>query len=72
MAKCLLQIRAKPHAERKTMAAVVNTNIEAMPKVYCNRFVDALASGRMTYEMYKDAHSLTADRSKFIKIIQGR
>lgn len=72
MAKCLMQIRAKSLAHRQELAALLSTNVEAMPELYCKRFIGALASGRMTYPVYKAAHLATADRGEFIKIIQGR
>ncbi|MER9483442.1 hypothetical protein NKI74_29585 [Mesorhizobium sp. M0494] len=71
LVKCMAMMRAEPDVYRKNWATLLNTSVRAMPELYCNRFVKALASGRLTYAMYKDAHTPTADRTEFIKIIQG-
>jgi hypothetical protein len=72
MAKCVVVMGGKPLTYRKSMATLMDVTVDAMPKIYCRRFLDALASGRMTYATYIDASSRTSDHSEFIKIIQGR
>lgn len=59
-------------SEKKHMAAVMNTSVANVPKAFCTRLLNALVSGRITYQDYLNMKRPTADRSKMVKILQGR
>lgn len=72
MAHCVAGLGAKPLGYRKEWAKLINTSVEALPEVYCKRYINAMLSGRMSYADYKGGLSRTADNSRLIAILQGR
>lgn len=71
MANCVADLGARPLDYRKEWAKIINTSVEALPEVYCKRWIDAQMSGRMTYADYRNGTSATGDQSRLIAILQG-
>lgn len=69
---CVGRVRQQPAAEQKQTAALFNISLSRYPSTYCNRLINAYASGRITYKDYVALGSSTADNSKVIRIMQGR
>jgi hypothetical protein len=59
-------------ADRSANAAIMNVSVSNYPKVFCKRFTNAMANGRITYADYKSVISGTPDYRKFIHIMQGK
>ncbi len=70
--ECVVSERATPAAKKKTYSAFMNVSPDRYEAAMCNRLVNALADGRITYVDYQKLSSPTADSSKVIKIMQGR
>lgn len=68
---CVGRVRQQPAAEQKQTAALFNISLSRYPSTYCNRLINAYASGRITYKDYVALGSSTADNSKVIRIMQG-
>lgn len=69
---CIEDTRNDPLATQKTLATVLNVSLSRMPAVACSRLFNAYASGRITYQDYKNWNTPNGDISKVIRILQGR
>lgn len=70
--ECVADERNTPADKKKNYSAFMNVSPDRYEMAICNRLVNALADGRITYADYRKLSSPTADSSKVIKIMQGR
>ncbi len=69
---CIARERSISQADKNTYAAIMNVSAARYETAFCNRLMNALASGRITYADYVKLSSPGADSSKLIKVMQGR
>lgn len=72
IAKCAVRLQSKPLGQRREMAKLMNVSLDRSPRVFCNRFVNAWAGGRLSYAKFRALFSLSADNSDYIAMLQGR
>jgi hypothetical protein len=58
--------------EKRELSALLNVPESKVTAVACRRFVNAIASGRMSYSDYANMNSSGADNAKLIRILLGR
>lgn len=68
---CVAIQKNASRADKKFRAGLTGASIAKYPGVFCSRLINALASGRITYEDYKRLDRPDADSSKVIRIAQG-
>jgi hypothetical protein len=68
---CTRNISGKPLKTRQNIAKVMNTSMGSMPRLYCTRLVNGIASGRLTHSDISAASrgQVTPD---VIRVLQGR
>lgn len=69
--QCVSIVRNKPANTRQNMAILLRTSEEKLPGLYCERAINALASGRLT-QTDLDAANSAHGSPKVIKVIMGR
>ncbi|AZO30839.1 MULTISPECIES: hypothetical protein [unclassified Mesorhizobium] len=72
MADCVKQVGSRQLKDRQAVAKLMNVSVARVPSAFCSRFFNAWASGRLTYRDFQGIHSQTADKSRFVRILQGR
>ena len=70
--ECVADERATSQADKNNLSALMNVSPARYETAFCNRLVNALANGKITYADYRKMLSPSADNSKLIKILQGR
>lgn len=70
--ECITDERATSQADKNNLSALMNVSPAIYETAFCNRLVNALANGKITYADYRKMLSPSADNSKLIKILQGR
>jgi hypothetical protein len=70
--ECVADERATSKADKNNLSALMNVSPARYETAFCNRLVNALANGKITYADYRKMLSPSADNSKLIKILQGR
>ncbi|MFD1986557.1 hypothetical protein ACFSOZ_29390 [Mesorhizobium newzealandense] len=71
IADCIVRVGSGPLDKKKAAAALMNVSVNRFPSAFCNRFMNAWASGRPTYQDFRNINSDTADNSRFMRILQG-
>ena len=72
--KCIGRRAAEPQAAREMMARMLAVDAAVVDRVYCERQVDAVASGRISYEDYVAIATHRADAAtsaRFMEAISG-
>ncbi|MGX5850843.1 hypothetical protein ACWGTO_27570 [Mesorhizobium sp. PL10] len=69
---CVADQRATPQSDKNNLSALMNVSPARYETAFCNRLLNALANGKITYADYRKMLSPSADNSKLIKILQGR
>lgn len=70
---CIDAVSRKRRADRETIAAVMKVPPSRVGVTFCQRAINALASGRLTYADYKTVmEGGDGDISRVIAILQGR
>lgn len=69
---CVKEERAIPASKQREFAALMNVSVANYPTSFCNRLWNAFASGRINYTDYRNLRNPNADRSKIVRIMQGR
>jgi hypothetical protein len=71
IAECSVKFHFRNEAEKANAAALMNVSPARAQSTACNRFINAMASGRLQYSDYLAARR-GGDISNLIRVMQGR
>ena len=69
---CVANQKHLSFTKKKMLADLTGASIDKYPTILCSRVINAISSGRMTYEDYKKSEKSDADNSNVVRIMQGR
>lgn len=69
---CIADQKVEPPSSNKNAALVMNVSLSDFPEIFCKRLWNATAAGRITYADYLKFSQPGSDKSKLIRIMQGR
>ncbi|WP_217577580.1 hypothetical protein [Mesorhizobium sp. GbtcB19] len=72
VAGCIKRLGSMAPTDRQAVATLMNVSAARVPSAFCSRYLNAWASGRFTYRDFQGLGSSTADKSRFVRVLQGR